>query len=238
MMYLGLLAVPIALTSVATLVPASSALSMSNQNLDPHSPVHQFRQAAPISNESLDHYIEVGFINVDVGANITLQKFFGLDYTPSTCCDGDSSICSVRAGKTTAGKDFMACYGQGLATISDADVETMKCMINLHYLQPDKCIDIKGSICGKAYNGGLMRARKQDMPSSEHSDPKYQLSAEESLIIQAAAESMREANIDYTQGPAQGGTRGLEAILLTVVDGRNDRNSPTIDFDGHQGTDC
>ena len=53
----------------------------------------------------------------------------------------------------------MACYYGGDEEIYDFDVAAMDCIINLHYTQEDACIDIKGSVCGNNYGGGLMRGQ-------------------------------------------------------------------------------
>ena len=153
-----------------------------------------------------------------------------LGVQPPTCCDDDLPSCRLNAGKSKDGHNFMACYEQGSEEIFDFDIEAMKCIINLHYLQPDKCIDIKGSVCANGYGGGLMRGQMGwwDTKGVSHQN---KISAQDSRTLQAAAESMNGIKINYKKGENA-------AIQLNVVSDTNDVLSVEIDFDGHQGSDC
>ena len=70
----------------------------------------------------------------------------------------------------------------------------MNCIINLHYTQDDKRIDIAGSVCAAGYGGGLMRGQMEWWGGNIKAD---QLSAVDSATLQAAAWSMLNVGISY-----------------------------------------
>lgn len=238
MLYLGFLATFSALANVATLIPASSALPASENALVPRGPdalnILDHRQATGLSNEFLDHYIEFNSTNANFLINTTFPHFFGSkDDSGGNCCDGKPACHGFGGFK--AGKPWMACWNPGSEQIIDADVEAMKCIINLHYLQPDKCIDIRGSVCSNGYGGGLMRG--QNYYANSAHDKKSQLTAEESSTLQGAAASLSGVKINYASGP-HGSEASTEAIILWAVNARGDGLNVEIDFNGHQGADC
>lgn len=153
-----------------------------------------------------------------------LQGLFG-DTTPNCCQENPSDDCVYNAGKAKNGGGFEACYVKGDAKIEDFDVEAMKCNIDLHYRQSDKCISMAGSRC--EYGGGIMKG-EMGWWTSGH-DSANQLSAEDSGTLQAAAESMRGASISYDEV-----SNG--AIELAVV-GQNGL-TVSMTFTGHQGKEC
>lgn len=155
-----------------------------------------------------------------------LSTIFG--HAPTCCDDKDGAFpgCHLNAGKSAAGHKWMACYYPGKSKIFDFDVAAMKCIINLHYIQRDACIDIAGSVCGKGYGGGLMKGEMGFLGGNIKAD---QLSAQDSATLQAAADSMLNVTIEYSKTvipidlvlPSDQGTLRLE-----------------IFFDGHQGKEC
>ena len=149
---------------------------------------------------------------------------------PPTCCDSGLKTCRLNAGKSRDGHGFQACYQTGSEEVFDFDVEAMKCIINLHYTTPYKCIGIKGSECGEHYGGGLMRGQMGWL-TTKGKDKENKLSERDSRTLQAAAESMKGVKIDYKKGENS-------AIELVVISDTNDVLSVSIDFDGHQGKGC
>ena len=121
----------------------------------------------------------------------------------------------------------MACYYPGTARIFDFDVATMKCIINLHFVQDDACIDVAGSVCGNGYGGGLMLGEMGYWGGNIKAD---QLSAEDSISFQAAADSMLDVEIDYDYAG--------QAIDLVLPDSQGNVLRIEMMFQGHKARDC
>ena len=171
------------------------------------------------------------FIDGIIGVSAdNLQKVQGiLTPAPPTCCDGEgaSDMCRINAGTSKTGHKWMACYAEGEQPVTKKDIDAMKCIIDLHYRQDDRCIDIKGSHCATTYGliGNLQRGQMSYLMGP------YNISAVDSTTLQAAADSMEGIKIDYdkmTDAP----------IDLAVVSDTNDMLEVDIMFDGKQGDDC
>ena len=156
-----------------------------------------------------------------------LSTIFG---GPPTCCDsGDGALsgCHLNTGKDSNGNNWMACYYPGTAQIFDFDVAAMKCIINLHFVQDDACIDVAGSVCGKGYGGGLMLGEMGYWGGNIKAD---QISAADSISFQAAAESMLDVQIDYDYGG--------QAIDLVLPNSQGDVLRIEMAFQGHKAKEC
>ena len=153
-----------------------------------------------------------------------------------TCCDsyGDTSGCLVNAGTDKNNNHWMACYFPGSEEIFDFDVDVMKCIINLHFVQRDSCISVEGSECAKGYGGGLM-AGQTSWIGKGHAKAN-QLSGDQSVTYQAAAESMKGVKIDYMKGH----TVGKGAVDLELVDPKAGQFALTegMYFYGHRDSEC
>ena len=128
----------------------------------------------------------------------------------------------------------MTCYFPGTETIYDFDVGAMKCIINLHYTQRDACIDIKGSVCANGYGGGLMNGEMSWIGKGHQKAD--QISADQSVTYQAAADSMKGIGISYLNGT----NVGKGAVDLELVDPKAGQFalSEGMYFQGHMGGDC
>ena len=176
------------------------------------------------AGSALGDIFSAGVTGASSGA---LATVFG---SPPTCCDsGDGALggCLVNAGKDSNGNRWMACYYPGTEQIFDFDVAAMKCIINLHYVQDDACIDVAGSVCGNGYGGGLMLGHMGFLGGNIKAD---QISAQDSVSFQAAADSMLNVQIDYNYGP--------QAIDLVLPDSQDDDLRIEIYFQGHKAKDC
>ena len=184
------------------------------------SPVHTPRGAG----SALGAIFDAGVQGASSGA---LATVFG---SPPTCCDSaDGALggCLVNAGTDSNGNKWMACYYPGTEQIFDFDVAAMDCIINLHYVQDDACIDIAGSVCGNDYGGGLMMGHMGFLGGNIKAD---QISALDSVSFQAAANSMLDVQIDYNTGP--------QAIDLVLPDAQDNTLRIEIQFQGHKAKDC
>lgn len=225
------LAVLVVAVGIVTFVPFENAFSMSSDD-------HTLRDPDALSNHGPrqasggTNYVSIVFDaivrSLAKRAGSELQKLSGLQTL--TCCDGWLDSCLFNAGTTKDGHGLQSYFIPGKERIIDADVDMMKCIIDLHYRQPDKCIDIKGSHCGNGYGGGLMKGKIKWL-RTKAIDPQYQISDEESRALQAAAESMRNLTIDYKTG----GNLAISLVNMTYPD-----KPPytRIDFTGHQGWSC
>ena len=119
----------------------------------------------------------------------------------------------------------MVCYSAGTIEISRNDVNAMRCIINFHHRQNSRCIDIEGSVCGRCYRGSLLRGQISYVTGP------YNISAEWSSTLQAAAESMNGIKIDYKK-------ISNAPIQLAIVLDANGLQMLNIQFDGHNGKDC
>ena len=204
--------------TLAVLSAKSSALSLPEKRFI--SPTRTRRGAG----SALEDIFEASVKGASSGA---LATVFG---GPPTCCDsGDGALggCLVNGGKDSNGNRWMACYYPGTEQIFDFDVAAMKCIINLHFVQDDACIDVAGSVCGNGYGGGLMLGEMGYLGGNIKAD---QISAQDSVSFQAAADSMLNAQIDYNTGP--------QAIDLVLPDSQDDALEIEIQFQGHKAKDC
>lgn len=235
MLFLCNLAAFAALVHITTFLPIANAFPTSFNPLIPRTPdslsIHSPRQDGGIVGDII--MSAIWGIADAVGKGAQLQQIFGklLGDHPTTCCTNDLPTCRFNAGKTIYGHGFYACFYEGDATITDADVDAMKCMINLHHLQGDKCIDFAGSTCANGYPGGGLMDGKMHEFFTHHLDDRNKVSAQDSQTLQAAAESMRGKKIDYAQG-------GDGAISVVVIDDQDGALGRWIDFAGHPGDDC
>ncbi|KAL9619469.1 MAG: hypothetical protein Q9160_005906 [Pyrenula sp. 1 TL-2023] len=151
---------------------------------------------------------------------------------PPTCCDGDDPPypCRFNAGKTVLGNGFQSCWKKGVEEIIDADVEVMKCIINLHYLKAIKCITITEDACGADYGGGLMKGEMAGW-GEKGFNPGFIINDQDSKTLQGAAESMRGHKILYQKA-------NDVHIKLVTIDGDGQDLVTEIDFAGHQGREC
>ena len=204
--------------TLAVLSAKSGALSLLEKRSN--FPVRTRRGAG----SALGDIFTEGIVGASSGA---LATIFG---GPPTCCDdgyGALAGCLVNAGKDSNGNRWMACYYPGKEQIFDFDVATMKCIINLHYVQDDACIDVAGSVCGNGYGGGLMLGHMGFLGGNIKAD---QISAQDSVSFQAAADSMLNVQIDYNYGP--------QAIDLVLPDSQDNILDIEIFFQGHKAKDC
>lgn len=159
-----------------------------------------------------------------------LDKVFGAQ--PPTCCDGDvyPYPCRFNVGKTKDGHGFQACYRKGDEEIIDADVDVMKCIINLHYLEAVKCITITNDACGAGYGGGLMKGEIAGIGVKGHAQSNL-ISDQDSKTLQAAVESMRGVKIQYDK-------HDNAPIKFVTISADGQSLDFEIDFAGHQGREC
>ena len=184
------------------------------------SPVRTRRGAG----SALEDILEASVKGASSGA---LATVFG---APPTCCDsGDGALggCLVNAGKDSNSNRWMACYYPGTEQIFDFDVAALKCIINLHFVQDDACIDVAGRVCGNGYGGGLMLGEMGYLGGNIKAD---QISAQDSVSFQAAADSMLNLQIDYNTGP--------QAIDLVLLDSQDDALAIEIQSRGHEAKNC
>lgn len=164
------------------------------------SPVHTPRGAG----SALGAIFDAGVQGASSGA---LATVFG---SPPTCCnsaDGALGGCLVNAGTDSNGKKWMACYYPGTEQIFD--------------------FDVAGSVCGNDYGGGLMLGHMGFLGGNIKAD---QISAQDSVSFQAAANSMLDVQIDYNTGP--------QAIDLVLPDAQDNTLRIEIQFQGHKAKDC
>ncbi|KAG8528284.1 uncharacterized protein KY384_007201 [Bacidia gigantensis] len=214
---------------ISTLIPSFTLALPSPQNaLSPLGPrsLNIYDHQERGTGEDLFTALIMG---IAAAAGKDLASVFGVK--PPTCCDNVDWPCLINAGKSKDGHGFQACYGPGTDEIYDFDVEVMKCIIDLHYRQPYKCIDVKGSVCGNGAGAGSGIMKGELGWWGKGSSKANLVSDQDSKTLQAAAETMRGVKINYAK-PSNG------AILLEVVSDTNDLLSLEISFTGHQGKEC
>lgn len=94
--------------------------------------------------------------------------------------------------------------------------------MNLHANQASVCIDVRGSPCGQGYGGGIMRGRTSWWYAAK-------LNAEQLYVLDYAAHMFVGTHVSY-----EGGAN----IQFAAVSPINGLLEVSIDFDGHQGSDC
>ncbi|KAI9658811.1 MAG: hypothetical protein M1831_003837 [Alyxoria varia] len=78
----------------------------------------------------------------------------------SKCCDSQvKGECMHVEAKDDHPHPFDLCYTEGDQEFTAKDADVAKCLTNLHYVQPDKCISVKGSSCDNGYieSGGRLQ---------------------------------------------------------------------------------
>ncbi len=110
----------------------------------------------------------------------------------------------------------------------DFDVEVMQCLIDLHAVQGNNCIDIAGSTYGTNYEGGIMKGQITWVGPGQ--DPSYFVDLQDLATMFAAAYSLLNMQVTYDKD-------GSSTIVVTsVTDTNNDGGG--IQFGGHQAQDC
>ena len=205
-----------ALAGIASLISCISALPATENTLTTR-------------GEGLDDLFIAIIQGLAKDASNELLQLFGLSDPPPNCCDDADWPCHMNAGIAKNGKAFQVCYNPGTETIYDYDVSAMKCILNLHYTQADKCISVAGSTCANGYTGGIMNGHTNLLTSGY--DSANQLTSDQSGALQAAAESMLNVGITYAD------PSNAAMTLITLSDDKKTVDSE-IDFVGHQGIQC
>ena len=204
--------------TLALLSAKFSALSL----LESHSlsPVHTPRGLAA----ALESILTAGVRGTASGGRSTI---FG---SQPTCCDSEDGAllgCHANVGRDSNGNSWMACYYPGTEKIIDFDVAAIDRIIDSHLAQHYAGIDVAGSVCDNGYGGGLVLGETGYRVGNIKAD---QMSPADSIICQAAAESMLGVGIDYENGPWAVG------LLLPDIEGNALRIE--IAFQGHMAKEC
>ncbi|KAJ5116134.1 hypothetical protein N7456_000482 [Penicillium angulare] len=112
-------------------------------------------------------------------ASTEMKTIFG---APALCTgDMDTTGLMVTTGQGDDVPDkWEICYYDGDDTFTQADADAANCLVNLHFTQDDKCIDVKGSMCAPGYSGPLQNAQVSYIYGP------YQITGAQSVSLQAA----------------------------------------------------
>ncbi|KAJ5091617.1 hypothetical protein NUU61_006487 [Penicillium alfredii] len=128
------------------------------------------------------------FIGLQKYAGAQFQKIFGSSAPCAEYFDGEFMAGTDQDG---APLPWAHCYVEGDQNFTQQDADVAKCLTNLHYVQEDTCISVKGSMCDNGYLDGGGRIQNTQLSLLYDA----QLTADQSSAMQYAIQSMVGTNI-------------------------------------------
>lgn len=118
-------------------------------------------------------------------------ELYGLNYRVSRRTDDQIQLQLCYDNSTTGG-----------LFIAQRDIDVLNCLTNLHYIQGDSCISVKGSSCDNGYvSGGGRIDNLRILALGDGTSDRLKISSDQSRAFQAGWNSLLGQNIVGSFGP-------------------------------------